>query len=526
MELRTYIAILRRRKWIVILTTILITALAGVYSYVATPIYSSETTVRVATAGSGAIGGYTDVIYSDRLSNTYARIVNGGATKGEIMQEFGLTERPQITAEVIPNTELLRIIAEAPNPALAQGMAALSAQILIAKSRELYSGEGQSTQDILLAQLQQMEGELAILRKDFDEAVANGQAGAPGGEAAAQAVALKEQSYATLLDQYERVRLNEAVRVNAVSIVEPAYLPIAPSKPRTNLNLVLGFVVGLFMGVALALVADNVDTTLHSSVQVETLTGLPALGRIPPASQSLGLVNLNGHLDLAQVESYRRLRVNLLNFDRQSQPRSFLMTSAKSGEGKSTVVANLAIAIAKSGRSVVVVDCDLHSPTQDNLFGLPNDVGLTTVLTKQATAAGVTQTTEVPNLRVITTGPPLYDEAGISGTAQLAPSALADRLDQGTEFLGSLQMGSLIDDLKQNFDFVILDSPAMLAITDATVMAPLVDAVLLIVASDHSQRDEVRAARSQLDTVQANVVGVVVIRDRESIRLYRHRKRA
>lgn len=526
MELRTYIAILRRRKWIIILTTVFMTTLAGVYSYMATPMYSSDTTVRVATISAGGIGGsYTDVVYNDRLINTYARMVGSGNTKGEIAQELGMGAPPQLSVDVIPNTELLRITAEAPTPELAQQIAALAAQILISKNRELYAGEGQSSQEILQQQIRQIETELSSLRSEYDRLATDNQANTTQGEAAARAVALREQTYASLVDQYEKARLNETLRANAVSVVDPAYLPATPSKPRTKLNLILGALAGLFGGVALAFLADNLDTTLHTPGQIKSAIQLPVAGRIPAVSgpmTNFDLVSDNGYQP--EMEAFRRLRISLLSSGPGGASRTFVITSAGPDEGKSTVTANLAVSIAKSGRTVVVVDSDLHLPAQHRIFSLDNDRGLTTILTRQANATGVVQTTLVPNLYVITSGPnlPEYTETAPG----LAPSALADQLMRGTELLGTPLMEALVNELSENYDVVLFDTPAMLTVTDAAVLAPLVDKVVLVVASERAKRDSLRMVREQLANVHAKDVAVVINQDREQAKAYSKARRA
>jgi non-specific protein-tyrosine kinase len=526
MELRTYIAILRRRKWIIIFTTIFMTTLAGVYSYMATPMYSSSITVRVATISAGGIGGsYTDVVYNDRLINTYARMVGSGNTKGEIAQELGMSAPPRLSVEVIPNTELLRITAEAPTPEMAQQIAALAAQILISRNRELYASEGQSSQEILQQQIKQIETELASLRTEYDRLASDNQANTTEGEAAARAVALREQTYASLVDQYEKARLNETLRANAVSVVDPAYLPVTPSKPRTKLNLILGALAGLFAGIALAFLVDNLDTTLYTPGQIKSAIQLPVVGRIPAISGPVvdfDLVSDNGYHP--EMEAFRRLRISLLSSGPNGSSRTFVITSAGPDEGKSTVTANLAASIAKSGRSVVVVDADLHVPAQHQIFSLDNDRGLTTILTRQANAAGVVRTTLVPNLYVITSGPnlPEYTETAPG----LAPSALTDQLMRGTELLGTPLMEALVNELSENYDIVLFDSPAMLTVTDAAVLAPLVDKVVVVVASERVKRDSLRMVREQLANVHARDVVVVINQDREQAKAYSKARRA
>ena len=189
-----------------------------------------------------------------------------------------------------------------------------------------------------------------------------------------------------------------------------------------------------------------------------------------------------------------------------------LVTSAESGEGKTTIVANLAVTMAQSGRHVVVVDCNLHQPTLHKLFQLENKSGLTNVLMGQASVAGVLQKTDTPRLKIVTSGPALSTADGQLEATALMPQGLIDQLSQGTELLGSPNMVSILTKLKEEFDVVLLDTPGMLTVTDAAVLVPLVDEVLVVVARERSKRNALRLVRQQLTSVKAKSVGVVMNR--------------
>jgi non-specific protein-tyrosine kinase len=528
MELQNYLAIFWRRKWIIVATALITLIGVAVATFLATPIYTSSTTLRVATVGAST-GGRPDIDYTLRLMNTYANIVKSRTTRQELRAQLNLQETPTLTVLIIPSTELMQIEAEATDPEVARDIAALAAEIVILQSREQLRSDGESTQDILGRQLTQIETELAEARAEYDQLVANSPDNTSGLAAANQAIQLKERTLTLLLEQYESARLQEALQANSVYVVEPANTPNAPSKPRTQVNLAVGLLVGLILGVGLAFLVDLMDSTLYTASQIEAVTKLPTVGRIPVTTGRTTLVSGNGNGASngyqPQLEAFRRLRVNLLASASGRPPKTLLLTSADIGEGKSTVTANLAVAIAKSGRSVVTIDCDLHVPTLHTLFKLPNEFGLTSVLTKQVSVAGVVQKSSVPNLYVITSGPALPDPAKSPELKQITPSALANRLEQGTELLGSQEMESLIEQLKREFDVVLLDTPALLSVTDAAVLAPLVDMVVLVVATERSHRDAVRMVREQLDSAHAKAIGVVINRDKPGAQKYAYRVR-
>lgn len=500
MELTTYIAILWRRKWIIAISIIAATIVATIATLLATPTYVASTTVRVVTFGSGpADPSKPDINYSQLLMSTYAKILTSGSVRGDIKGQLNLEAFPQLTAELVPNTELMRINAEATNPQSAQDIANLAAEILIARSRELYSGGGQTAQEILKEQIDQIKAELDEARIEYDQLLADSPDDSVSISAASQSISLKEKTYTTLLEQYEVVRVNEALRTNAVSVVESAFKPNAPSKPRHELNIALGAMVGLIGGIGLAFVFDNLDTTLHSTRQIEGVTKLPAIGRIPGTKEPLKIVQMDAAYQ-PELESFRRLRTNLFASDSECPQHVLMVTSAERGEGKSTIASNLAISIAQSGRRVVLVDCDMRLSKMHELFEQPNKRGLTDVLTGNTELENTLQDTSFSRLQLMTSG-------------SVPPNP--------TELLGSPQMKALLKDLTEQFDVVLLDTPALLSVTDAAVLVPLVDKVILVVTRSRSRKDAIHAVRQQLRYVNARAVDVVVNRAEDG-RTYRY----
>jgi non-specific protein-tyrosine kinase len=191
----------------------------------------------------------------------------------------------------------------------------------------------------------------------------------------------------------------------------------------------------------------------------------------------------------AAAEAYRTLRTNLLFSSLDRPLRTLLATSSAPNEGKSTTLANLAVTMAQAEQSVLLVDCDLRRPGLHTLFGLPNDDGLTSAILAQADGPLPIQATSVPGLRLLTSGP--------------LPPRPAD-------LLGSRRMGALIERLRGEADIVLFDTPPVVAVTDAAVLAPRVDGVLLVLHAGQTRRDRARESRQILEKVKANIVGVVL----------------
>lgn len=494
MELSSYLSVLSRRKWIIIVSILLGTAIAAAISFLSTPQYVASTTVRVLTIGGGGsvTNARPDINYTERLLNTYARILTSNTVRRDLMNELGLDEVPIISVQLIPSTELIRIVAESSDPEDARDVANAAAQFLIRENQEFYSGgTGQTLQEILQQQLVQAQLDLDQARSDYETILNDSPENSLAIAAANQALDTRERSYLALSTQYETARLEQAVNANAISVVEEAVVPRKPAKPRHLINIALGATVGLVTGIALAFLLDNLDTTLYTQDQIESATQMATVGRIPAAKDDMQIARLaNGHYP--QLESFRRLRTNILATAGETNgAQVVLLTSAKRGEGKSTVSANLAVTIAQSGREIVIVDCDLRLPTVHKFFDLPNKRGLTNILTGEVTYEEAIQYTTYPRVQVITSGP-------------LPPNP--------TELLGSQQMIDLIAELRQHFDFVILDTPALLSVADAAVLAPTADNVILVVAQAQTQRDDVETVRQQLSNVRVKSMEVVINR--------------
>jgi capsular exopolysaccharide synthesis family protein len=277
--------------------------------------------------------------------------------------------------------------------------------------------------------------------------------------------------------------------------LDPASLPSFPVKPNARRNLALAVALGLALGVGLAFVAEYLDTRLYSVERIEEVTSLPVLGRIPYTRKWRGNVMSGGRS--AHPEAYRRLRTNIYMLAQQEDRlRTLLVTSAGPGEGKSTIVTNLALTMTQSAIRVIAVDCDLRRPTLHSMFGLPNHIGLSNVLEQQITLEEAAQHGGPLGLRVLTSGPLPHNPA---------------------ELLGSSEMRALLEDLAERFDAILLDSPALLAVADAAVLAPMVDGVFLVVGRAQEGGGAVQAARQQLSDARARLLGVVVNRAQREI---------
>jgi polysaccharide biosynthesis transport protein len=490
MELQNYLTILWRRKWIVAMVAAATLIVVVVGTLLITPLYQASTTLRIATAPQGSADYLSyDLQYADRLMNTYVKIATSAPLLDQLDKKLGIARPPKITVNPSANTELMEITVEDPNPVLATQAANGLADLLIANVRNSDFQNDQATEQMLGRQVVTSEAELTVARQQYQAAVTETPQDKGKIDAADQVLQAKQQAYVNLLALLERVRTMQGVRTSTVSIVEPASVPQAPSWPRKELNFALGLLIGLVGGVGLAFLAENLDSTLYTTAAIQKVTELPLLGRIPVGKQKLATRFLNG--TSPEGEAFRHVRTHLLNLAATSSLHTLLVTSTEPGEGKSTIGSNLAYSLAQSGKQVLMIDCDMRRPNLHKIFDLPNKVGLSSLLSQEANLEQVVQKSTIPGLAVIPSGP--------------VPT-------NPTELLGSPQMKTLLIRVAPNYDLVLLDSTSLLAVTDALILAPAVDGVIMVVARAHVRESAARAACELLGQAKARSIGVIVNR--------------
>lgn len=275
-----------------------------------------------------------------------------------------------------------------------------------------------------------------------------------------------------------------------IGTIEPPTVPTVPTSPNLVVNLAAGLLLGVVLGVTAALVRNALDTRVRTQDDVRQVTDLPVLGGIgfdPAASKQPLIVQVDPRNPRA--ESFRTLRTNVQFVDLDDDVRSITITSALPSEGKSTTAANLAIAMAESGVRVVIVDADLRRPRLGDVLGVEGAVGLTDVLIGHAELDDVVQPWGAGGLHVLPAG-------------RIPPNP--------AELLGSARMRALVQVLAADHDYVIIDAPPLLPVTDAALLARLTDGALVISASGHASRGQLRVALDALASVGGRTLGLVM----------------
>lgn len=322
-----------------------------------------------------------------------------------------------------------------------------------------------------------------------------------------------------LRGDYQRARIAEAVEAGNVEVVDLATLPLEPIAGGKGMKLALGLVLGLMLGSGGAFLREHLNTSIRRNEELESVLRVSGLGIIPrlgsqgratrllsrarsvangTGSRSLKVPSASfGDGDLISVsgprssgaEAYRMLRTNLIFSQAVQTLRRIVVTSSGPEEGKTTTVANLAIAFAQQGMRVLVVDCDLRKARMHKVFGLTREPGLTQLVLSHVPAEEAIRTTSVEGLFVL--------PAGV-----LPPNP--------AEFVGGELMRSTISSLSADFDMVIIDTPPLHAASDAAVLGVHSDGVLLVVRAGQTERGAAQQAVQQLEKVGARIIGAVL----------------
>jgi succinoglycan biosynthesis transport protein ExoP len=311
-----------------------------------------------------------------------------------------------------------------------------------------------------------------------------------------------DKMYGLIASRQKEIDITGPMRTNNVRVLERAIVPGAPVRPKPIQNLLLGLALGLGVGIGLAFVIEALDNTLKTQADVEQCLGTAVLGLVPiiggaPGAEAVQVGDnlrerdLGVFLDPKSVaaECCRSIRTNILFMSPDRPLKTMVVTSPSPQEGKTTTAINLGVTMAEAGGRVLIIDTDMRRPRLHRSFGVPNQVGISTVIVGKATLEEAIKRTDVPNLDVLTCGP-------------VPPNP--------SELLHTHRFGAVLAECAKLYDRVILDSPPTSAVTDPAVLGNLVDGVVLVIKAGETTRESALHARRQLAAAKARLFGVVV----------------
>lgn len=433
MDLRSFFHLLRDHWLLIATVTLLATGASAAFTARVTPQYASSVTFYVsyqANAAKDPIAAYEGTLLSQQQVQSYTDLLNGPLLTRAVIRQLGLRmSAAQLAAEIgthlTPQTVLLTATVTDPSPRRAQQIAAAIGTQFVALVNTLERPSGKGT---------------------------------------------------------------SAVRL---TVVAPPALPATPVSPQPARNIGIALALGLFGGIGLAAARRSLDTTIKTADQLgRVMAGTPVIGIVPfdHAARKYPLATSNrpfGH----RAEAYRKIRTSLQFIDVDMPHRVLMFTSALPEEGKSSAVCNLAIALAQSGKRVIVIEADLRRPRATGYLGLPRGCGVTSILVGTAEVGEAVQMWGDDSFAVLASGP-------------AAPNP--------SELLGSKRMARLLTDLRDKYDMVLVDAPPVLPFADAQATGPACDGAILIVRHGKTRADHVRRAADALFAVNVPLLGTVL----------------
>jgi polysaccharide biosynthesis transport protein len=516
-EFRDYLLVFRRQWWLIAALAVVGAAVATAWTLQQTPIYRGTSSVLVQPVSINRFEGTQrldqqvninnekQVALSSAVAVRAGRFLNSPAPPSELLQHASV--------DVPADSQILEIHYSDPIPRTAQRGADSFARAYIEYRKAGIARQVEASKATLSKQVDTLSARISRL----DEILSSPDASSSEKTEANAQKTTYQQRISSLSEQVAQL---EQLDPTPGQVIQAATLPTSPVSPKKNLDIGIGLFVGLFLGLVVGFVRDRSDKRLRGRQDLAerldrpVLASIPALSRYKRRNRGLGwsrrrrssLVTLDQPTSPA-AEAYRTLRTRMARLAAQLDINSIMVVSGNVAEGKSTTAGNLAVALAESGRDVLLVSADLRRPRVHEFFALPNRSGLADLLAdgkvanpeapERSKQIAVELWSVAPHLWVILAGPP-----------PTHPSTLMDS-DAMREFL---------KEQRDVFDFIILDCPPALVVSDSLALAPLVDAVLVVADAKSTDRNTIDQLRDQLEQVGGKIVGSVLNRSAEATR--------
>jgi succinoglycan biosynthesis transport protein ExoP len=491
-SLRDYLRIARRRKWIILQAVVLVPVAAVAFSLRQEPLYQSSADVLLSSQNlAGALTGTANLSGTstpERVAETQASLARVPKIAGAALREVGLT-RPasdllmRSSVSTSPNSDLIRFTVTDREPSLAKKLATAYAHHYTVYRQKLDTASLKKARSEVGARIKEL-----IAANDRRSAL-----------------------YQSLVEKDQQLATIEALQTSNASLVKPADGAVQ-IQPKPMRNGLLGFALGSMVGIGLAFLWEALDTRVRKGEEIAERLGLPLLGRLPEPPRRLRKKNEIIMLESPrgeESEPFRMLRTNLEFARLGHDVRTIMVTSSVEQEGKSTTVANLAVALARSGQRVVLVDLDLRRPFLDHFFDVRQRPGLTQVaigqtpLTKAIVPVPIRERRDIAQAKALPSLPSLLGgslSVIVAGT--IPPNA--------AEFVGSDALADILRELRARFDTVLIDAPPALSLGDAMALSRSVDALMVIARLKIVRRPMLNELHRLLESSPARKLGFVL----------------
>jgi capsular exopolysaccharide synthesis family protein len=475
--LRSYAQLVRRRKWWVIGLAVLGLLISLAFTFTEAKQYSASAQVLVQPSSQASALGSAQQPVTPTDVQTMLQLVTSAPVTKAVQRQIG--SAPSVTAAEVAQTNVIAITAIAGTPARAAATANAYAHAFVSYQ-----------ETVALNNLTQAEGQLRGQIRSIGKQIKQLR-GTPG--TGSEQVALVNQQ-AVLSEQLTQMQVDNSGETGGLVLVTPAQAPASPSSPKPTEDGLLGLIAGLILGVAAAFLRESLDDAVASKETAEEFGGATVLAAVPMVNSWKKrdrplVVSLARPMSPA-AEAYRSLRTSL-QFARQERDlRTILVTSPAAAEGKTSTLSNLGAMFAQAGQRVVLVSCDLRKPRLGQFFGVDEHEGLTTAILGEKPVEELIQAV------------PGDDNLWLLGSGQMPPNP--------AELLNGRRIQEVFSTLRGLFDLVLIDSPPVLPVTDAVVLAKDADATVLVVAAGQTSRGDLQRAAEKLAQVNARVLGLVL----------------
>ncbi|HSH04644.1 MAG TPA: polysaccharide biosynthesis tyrosine autokinase [Anaerolineae bacterium] len=504
MDIKDYLQPLQKWWWLILASTLIATVTSYIGVSQQDPIYEVKTTLIIGRAIENPNPSGVEFFLSQQLAATYASIAQRTSVRDAAKENLGLNWLPYYVARRIPNTQLLEISVTDTSPERAQAVANEIAQQVILNSPTATSLDDPEHQefiegqlDDLLVAIQDTQAEIQKLQDELNVLIS------------AREIATTQTQINSLQNKLNTLQSNYAAllantqqgAMNSIQVFDEAVLPTEPVGPNTEFTVIAAAAIGFILAAGAAYILEYLDDTIKNPDDIQNAIDLPTLVSIGREKNSDPLITMTQPRSPIS-ETFRALRTGI-RFANIDNPYQILqVTSTNPSEGKSFTSSNLGVVMAQAGYRVLIIDGDLRRPVQHTIFDIPNrDKGLTTILldfdfnkkdvVQDILNYSVHQKEDLDGLHIITSGPIPHN-----------PS----------ELLSSSKMGAFLELMKREFDYVILDTPPVSAVTDSVVLGTRSDAIVLVIDAGRTKRNHLKLTKERLDQVNANVIGTVLNR--------------
>ena len=491
-----YLRVVRERKWIIILVMVITVGAAAAYSFYQTPVYRAATDViRQTTALDQTLFGTSVFQLQDvqRQLQTGAQLVKINAVAEMVKSDLGLTLETaallkMVTVTAASDTDVIRITADSPDAAEAAAIANSFAHQFIKYRQE-------ANRSILAAAAEKVTAELDQMTTEE----------------------LSSERGTTLTQKHEELGILQAMQTGGFEVVQEAVAPQSPVSPRPVRNVGFALLGGLLLGVLLAFLVEYADRRIRSEEAMEREFGLPVLASVPRVGRRWGSrltsrsQKVIGFAESQSpfLESFRTLRSNLRFYQVNQNTQTLLVTSGLPREGKTVTTVNLGLSLALSGARVILIEADLRRPMLHRYLGLDTRVGVSSVLTGGSTFDDSLQVVGVADFAA---------NLELTGSAALNVPTMEKRLlcmtsgplpPNPAELLGSAQMRELIYTAAAHADYVLVDTPPLLLVSDALNLAAYADGIIIAARMKGTTIDEAHDVRTMLERSGSRALGLV-----------------